>query len=244
MPIKAAICDDSPEALHELSEAAAAWAKQEKEALSLETFSSAEPFLFRYEERPDFDVLLLDIEMPGENGVELAKRIRRENDRIQIVFITGYPDFIAEGYDVAALHYLMKPVSRQKLGEVLSRAAENLRREERAVLLSTEGAIRRVPAGRVLLVEAFAHSCTVTTEKEEIPVRESITAVEEKLRRVDAGAFIRTHRSCLVGIRYIQSLSKTEVTLDNGRRVPLSRSHYQAVHQAFMRWFKGETSWD
>lgn len=244
MEIRAAICDDSPETLRELSGAAADWAKQENIALSLETFSSAEALLFRYEERPDFDVLLLDIEMPGENGVALAKRIRQENDRVQIVFVTGYPDFIAEGYEVAALHYLMKPVSRQKLGEVLSRAADNLRREEQSVLLSTERAVRRVPVRRILLVEAFAHSCTVTTDREELAVRESISAVEEKLREADGEAFIRTHRSCLVGIRYIQSLSKTEVVLDNGKRVPLSRGKHQAVYQAFVRRFKGEASWD
>lgn len=244
MEYKIAICDDEQKDRDFVAALSRRWAGQRGNTVELTEFSSAEQFLFCYGEQSDYDILLLDIEMGQMDGVQLAKQLRQKNETIQIVFVTGYSDYISEGYEVAALHYLMKPVSRQKLGEVLSRAAENLRREEQAVLLSTEGAIRRVPAGRILLVEAFAHSCTVTTEKEEIPVRESITAVEEKLRRVDAGAFIRTHRSCLVGIRYIQSLSKTEVTLDNGRRVPLSRSHYQAVHQAFMRWFKGETSWD
>ncbi len=77
-------------------------------------FPSAEAFLFHYAEDKSCDILLLDVEMGAMNGVELAKRIREENDALQIVFITGYTDYIAEGYDVSALHYLVKPVSREK----------------------------------------------------------------------------------------------------------------------------------
>lgn len=242
--MKAAICDDSPEALRELSDAVRSWGKTQRRAVTVERFSSAEQFLFRYEECRDFDVVLLDIEMPGENGVELAKKIRRENDRIQIVFITGYPDFIAEGYEVGALHYLMKPVSRQKLGEVLSRAAEKLQREEPSVLFQAEGTLRRVPVSQIVLAEAFAHDCAVTAADGVFTVRESISAVEKRLCEAELGGFVRTHRSYLVGLRYVQSIEKTEVTLDGGRRVPLSRGSVQAVRRAFLNWYRGELEWD
>ena len=77
-------------------------------------FPSAESFLFDYAEQKNYDFLLLDIEMPSMNGVELAQKIRQENNAVQIIFITGYSDFMAEGYEVSALHYLMKPVSFQR----------------------------------------------------------------------------------------------------------------------------------
>ena len=82
-------------------------------------FPSAESFLFDYAEQKNYDFLLLDIEMPSMNGVELAQKIRQENNAVQIIFITGYSDFMAEGYEVSALHYLMKPVSFDKLSKVL-----------------------------------------------------------------------------------------------------------------------------
>ena len=75
-------------------------------AVQAERFESAQAFLFHYEEHKDYDVLLLDIEMPGMDGVSMARAIRSENEAVQIVFITGYSDYIAEGYDAAAgAHY-------------------------------------------------------------------------------------------------------------------------------------------
>lgn len=80
-----------------------------------DSFSSAENFLFYYAEECDYDILLLDVEMGAMDGVTMAKKLRQSNDTVQIIFITGYSDYIFEGYEVAALHYLMKPVKEEKL---------------------------------------------------------------------------------------------------------------------------------
>ena len=105
---KIGICDDNQNDSEYLAELLQTWAKQSGYSLNIETFLSAESFLFHYAEEKAYDILLLDIEMGEMDGVELAKRIRQENDTVQLVFITGYPDYIGEGYEVAALHYLMK----------------------------------------------------------------------------------------------------------------------------------------
>ena len=244
MEYRIAICDDSMETRKGLSLLVKKWAAEKGVSLILDVFPSAENYLFRCAEQPYFDILLLDIEMPGMNGLTLAKTIRQKSDLTQIIFITGFSDFIAEGYEVSALHYLIKPVSEEKLSEVLSRAAEKLRKTEKTVLFQTEKEVRRIQLDRIVSVEAFAHSCMVTATDSSFEVRESITAVEKLLREAAESAFVRTHRSYLAGVKYIQSISKTEVTLDNGRKIPLSRSNYQAVHQAFIRFFKGESTWD
>lgn len=239
-----AICDDSEETLYNLSTAVKKWAQTEELIVKIDIFSSAENFWFHYEEQPDFDILLLDIEMPGMNGVELAKRIRQTNSNMQIVFITGFPDFIAEGYEVSALHYLMKPVDYEKLSEVLCRAAEKLQKTEKPVLLPVNGEIQRIPTDQIIFVEAFAHTCVITTTDSALETKSNITAIEKILCDTAADSFVRCHRSYIVGIRYIKSLSKTDITLDNGTKLPLSRSNYQSVHQAFIRYFKGESTWD
>ena len=244
MYYRIAVCDDREEDWKYLTSMAHRWAEERKHTIELKTFSSAENFLFHYAEQPNFDILLLDIEMSGMNGVELAQNVRRGNDRIQIVFITGFSDFIAEGYEVSALHYLLKPVSAEKLAEVLDRAVQKLKEPEKAAFFQIDGEIRRIPLDQIVSVEAFAHSCVVTTTESPWEVKESISAVEKKLQQTAKDAFIRTHRSYLVGIRYIQSISKTDVTLDNGRKIPLSRSNYPAVYQAFIHYFKGVSTWD
>ncbi|MDE7285047.1 MAG: response regulator, partial [Lachnospiraceae bacterium] len=114
MNYKISVIDDNSADTEYVAALAGRWAESEGHSLRIFTFPSAEAFLFQYEEEQDFDILLLDIEMEEMTGVELAKKVRQGNDAVQIVFITGYPDFIAEGYEVSALHYLMKPVSYEK----------------------------------------------------------------------------------------------------------------------------------
>lgn len=244
MVYKIAICDDMEQDTQYIASAVRQWAEKENVCTDIHTFSSAGSFLFDYAEHKDYDILLLDIEMPSMNGVDLAKRVRRENDAVQIIFVTGYSDFMAEGYEVSALHYLMKPVSFDKLSKVLHRAADKLNRTEKSVIIAVDGESLRIAVSDIVSVEAFAHSCTVTTIHTRFGVKSSITAIEKMLSDVAGGEFVRCHRSYIVSVKYIKSISKTDVTLDSGIKIPLSRNNYQAVNQTFIRYFKGGLQWD
>ena len=135
MEYKIAICDDAQVDRKYISDIIKQWAVQTGHSIRISTFSSAENFLFHYAEENDFHILLLDIEMGAMEGVTMAKKLRRENDAVQIVFITGYSDYISEGYEVAALHYLMKPVKEEKLYSVLDRAIGKIQKNERVLNL-------------------------------------------------------------------------------------------------------------
>ena len=152
MAYRAAICDDCAADAQFVSEILKAWADERGAEVNAEIYPSAESFLFAYDENKAYDMLLLDIEMGGMDGVTMAKRVRAENTAVQIVFITGYTDYIAEGYDVAALHYLVKPVREEKLFEVLDRAAAKLRSDSRALTLECGGEIFRVPLYELSLI--------------------------------------------------------------------------------------------
>ena len=244
MTYKIAICDDMEQDAQYIAAAVKKWAEQANVYADIHTFRSAEGFLFDYAAHKDYDILLLDIEMPSINGVELAKRVRRENEAVQIIFITGFPDFMAEGYEVSALHYLLKPVSFDKLSKVLNRAADKLRKTGRTVVLTAGGERQKIAIADIVSVEAFAHFCALTTIRARFAVTAGISAVEKILREAADGEFVRCHRSYIVGVKYIKSVSKTDITLDSGAKIPLSRSHYQTVNQAFIRYFKGEAQWD
>ena len=244
MTYKISICDDMKQDTQYIASAVKKWAEQENVCVDIHTFPSAESFLFDYAEQKDYDILLLDIEMSSMNGVELAKRIRQDNDAVQIVFITGYSDFMAEGYEVSALHYLMKPVAFDKLSKALNRAADKLNKTEKSVIISVDGERLRIAISDIVSVEAFAHFCTLTTIHASFKVKTSITAVEKMICESAGDEFVRCPRSYIVGVKYIKSISKTDITLDSGVKIPLSRSHYQTVNQAFIRYFKGESPWD
>lgn len=212
------------------------WANQRQANIKAEMFPSAESFLFRYAEDKDWDILLLDIEMGAMGGVSLAKKIRQSNDSVQIVFITGFADYISEGYEVSALHYLMKPVKQDKLFAVLDRAVTAMQKTERVILLPVGGEMLRLPVGQVQYVEAFSHTVAIVTGTDTIQVKMAISEVEKLLGE----GFIHCHRSYLVGLKHIARLSKMEVILDNGKALPLSRSAAPLVHKAFISYYTGE----
>ena len=167
MAYRMAICDDAPQALDTAEGMARDWANLRGQALDIDRFSSAPDFFADYE-NGRYDILLLDIEMGAVNGVELAKRVRRGDPDVQIIFLTGYTDYIADGYDVEALNYLLKPVDRAKLFTVLDRAADRLRRQENVITLPEQDALVRLPVHRIVWAEAernyvVIHADTVHT---------------------------------------------------------------------------------
>ena len=236
MSYRIAICDDNPQDAAFVQNILDRWSAERGTELRVERFPSAESFLFRYEEDKAWDILLLDIEMGEMDGVTLAKRIRPGNESVQIVFITGFADFVAEGYEVAALHYLMKPVREEKLFAVLDRAAAAMQKTERMILLNVDGEMVRLPVSKICYVEAFAHSASIVTESKTLSVKQSISELEQQL----GTDFVRCHRSYLVGLRHIARLSKSEVLLDSGKSLPLSRGAAQQVHKAFISYYTGD----
>ena len=236
MAYRVAIVDDSTTDAEFVQRILNSWADLRQANIQAEVFPSAESFLFRYAEDKDWDILFLDIEMGNMDGVALAKKIRQDNESVQMVFVTGFADYISEGYEVAALHYLMKPVKQDKLFAVLDRAVAAMQKTERVILLPVGGEMLRLPISQVQYVEAFSHTVAIITGSDTIQVKMPISEVEKLLGE----EFIRCHRSYLVGLKHIARLSKTEVILDSGKALPLSRGAAPLVHKAFISYYTGE----
>lgn len=230
MDYRIAVCDDCAADADFAARCAAEWAHRLGHTAELLRFPSAEAFLFHYAEDKRCDILLLDVEMPGLSGVKLAKRIREENDALQIVFITGYTDYIAEGYDVSALHYLVKPVSREKLCAVFDRAAERLKSAERALLLELPGETARVPLHAIDYLEVRQNYVTVHADKE-YTVKKTLGAMERALD----DRFFRAGRSYILNLSRVRSVTKNEVLLVNGARIPLPRGMYEPLNRAIIQ---------
>lgn len=224
---KIAICDDSEADSEYIATLVKEWAKDR--IIQIITYPSAEAFLFNYAEEKDFDILLLDIEMGSMDGVTMAKAVRKDNETVQIVFITGYSDYIADGYDVAALHYLIKPVKKEQLWGVLDRAAERLKKNEKELLLKTSDETVVMPVREIRYLDVQQNYVTVHG-KVDVTVKRTLGEFEKELDE----RFFRLGRSYIVNLNCVRRISKTEVVLTDGSAIPLPRGQYDALNRAII----------
>lgn len=229
MVYRIAVCDDSPADIDYITSLLTVWAADRGITINIKTFSSAESFLFHYAEKKNYDLLLLDIEMGAMDGVTMAKRIRRENESVQIVFITGYSDYISEGYEVAALHYLMKPVNSEKLFSVLDRALEKQKQNERCLNLELSGEMVRIPFYEIRYLDVHQNYVTIHG-KHDYTVKKSLAEFEALLDT----RFCRVGRSMILNLNYISRVTKTDVYLSDKSVLPLPRGAYEPLNRAII----------
>ncbi|MBR3691112.1 MAG: response regulator transcription factor [Clostridia bacterium] len=228
MKLRIAICDDARSELEYVEKQVSAWGESRGHFCEIQTFPSAEAFLFAGAVET-WNILLLDVEMPGMSGIELAKHLRREGIRAEILFITSHFEFAGEGYEVDALHYLVKPVAEDKLFEVLDKAADRLAEEPPSVVVPCEGETVRLYETEILYAEAFLHYINIHTDRGEYRIKESLSAFAERL----GADFYRIHRSYLVSLKHITRISRTSVHIGSVE-LPLSRGKYDDINRAFI----------
>ena len=235
MKLNIAICDDEQNQIEYVKNIVSEWASESMDLPIFAEFSSAEAFLFDYAENQNYDILLLDIEMAKMNGIDLAKKVREGNSRIQIVFITGYPDFMSEGFEVAALHYLMKPVKKEKLFAVLDRAVENIAKSPRFVLLPMGKETLRIYVEDIRYAESDGHYILLHAGKKTHRLRMTIPDIEKELGE----GFFRAGRSFVVGLKYVIRIAKASVYLEDGMELPLGKGLYDDMNKALIRYLRG-----
>lgn len=232
MEIRVALCDDEEPVREYLGRLLEEWKEKQNDQLQIECFESAESFLFQYEEDKRWQLLILDIEMGKMNGVELAKKVREHNKEVQILFVTGYMDYISDGYEVEALHYLLKPVTKEKLFSVLDRARERMQTSEKALFLQGSDEAVRIPYYEIRYVEV-QHNYVTINAAEDYTVKKTLSELEEEL----GDGFFRTGRSFLVNLKCVKRITKKEVSLKDGMVIPLSRGMYEKINRAMIRYF-------
>ena len=229
MKYKIAICDDSDADRQYVLNMVDRWAASAGHVVHTDTFTSAENFLFHYAEESDYDILLLDIEMGAMDGVTMAKQLRKSNDTVQIVFITGYSDYISEGYEVSALHYLMKPVKEGKLFSVLDRAIEKISKNEKIFNFEINGEMIRIPIYQIRYLDVLGNYVTIHCIKE-YTVKMTLSEFEKMLD----DRFYRVGRSTIVNLTLITRVTKTEIRLNDGTSISVPRGSYEGINRAII----------
>jgi two-component system response regulator AlgR len=206
--------------------------------------TSAAEALAWLERNPRCDALLLDIQMPGASGTELAARLRSRADAPAVVFVTAHAEHALHAFELDAIDYLTKPVRRERLQAALQkvaqrRAAPAASAERPSLVVSDRGRVVRVPMDEVLYLKAELKYVTLRTAAQSWLLDDALTDLEQRL---PAGEFLRVHRNALVARRAVRALEKRVVDGDDegwavqvaatGEWLAVSRRQLSAVREA------------
>ena len=231
--MRIAICDDQAEYRRQ-AEVAIRECMRGADILT-DTYADAGAFLRAFVKRP-YDLVFLDIEMPDVDGIHLAKMLREKYQEVPIVFLTSHIEYALEGYEVNALRYLTKPVSIPKLREVLNYVSQQMQ-AQRTLWIKTELGEQKLRIKDILFMEAQNQNILIYTTKEAYCVRYNLSDYEKELAQ---DGFYRIHRGYLVSLAHIKNVGKSEITLDNGTVIPVSRSKEKDLKEALFQHIRKE----
>lgn len=196
-------------------------------------FTSGEALLAAVQKQSQpYQLILLDIEMRGIDGIETAKRLRKLLPDCYIIFITSHDEFALTGYEVAAFRYLVKPVPPEKLTEAISAVRAEM--SDHITLHVEDGPVEALlRVKNIYYIEAQDKRVRVVLKDTAFSDRRGIDEIERALAGED---FFRVHRSYLINFRYVARLDKNEILLVSGEQIPLSRLRKKAFKNAFQTY--------
>lgn len=231
MPVKIAICDDEPVQLALIEEYVREYCRKSGVPAEVICCASAVELLFRLDEQSDVEVFLLDIQMDGMNGVELARQIRQRNERAALLFITGVSDYIYDGFNLGAINYLLKPIRRDQLEQCLDRAAAQLRQWEDVLVFQLEKETYRIAKRQILYVESEGHYMNVVCADRRLRIKRSMKEMEAALAEA---CFYRAGRSYILNLDAVERITSKEIEMMGGDRIPVPKGKYREISDRFI----------
>ena len=234
--MRIAVCEDEGAMAALVEQLVGRWSTERGQRCAVRTFLSGEELLFETEGSYPFDLMLLDIDLGGGklDGLELARRIRKADAQVPLAFLTNYPGHVFEGYEVAALRYLLKPVTAENLFPLLDVSLERIGRAGRYLVLEVDGEQRRVEEDSIFYLEARGHTVRLETAAGPLTVKLALSALARRL----GTDFVPAHRSFLVNLRHVERVGREQCLLEGGRSVPVSRGAWESLNRAFIDYYR------
>lgn len=174
------------------------------------------------------DVYFLDISLKEENGVDIAKKLRAHNYKGHIIFLTGFQEYVFEGYSVRALDYLLKPIDSVKLDRDLEMIAEEL--SDQNYMVRTRSEMYKIPYKEILYISSSNHSIEIITEKEKF---RQMISLREVLSHLPA-YFQQCHRTIIINMKKVTCLTDNWVVLNGKEELPVGKKYLEKIRSAFL----------
>ena len=235
--VRIAIVDDDPEERARIRECLDYVTEQEKTEFQIDEFGTGRSFLGNY--KPVYDIVFMDIAMPGLDGMATARSLRELDTKVLLIFVTNLVQYALEGYSVDALDFLLKPINRYSFALKMKRAlSRTVRRTEDTISVKTEGAVRAVPIDTIRYLEVSGHYVIYHTTEGDYP---EYSTMKEAERKINRDSFAKCSQSFLINLRYVTGADRDRVLVEN-IDLPFSRPQKKAFLEALSGFMGGRQS--
>lgn len=241
--IKIALCDDEQHIVGKLSDTINAILKEQGVMSEISVFTDAGSLLQGCANSPGslFDLLILDIEMPGMNGLDLAAKIRKMDTRVLIIFLTAHESYVYSSFEHSPFRYIPKSAFDSYMPKALRDACKVLDKERMEVgyyHAVTPGSDTKLPYHTICYIEKQGRLCVFhLADGESLSVKKSIREVYAEL---DGSLFVTVHSGCIVNLKYVRQIQKPVVSLENGATFVVSRANQRKVREVIHQYW-GDT---
>lgn len=235
--IHIAICDDSKQERQILAVLFKRYQELHATPLQIHIFQNGFSLLDAIDQGKRFDITILDILMPGENGIEIARNIRASGADTEIIFLTSSPEYAVDSYEVKAQNDLLKPVTEEKFFASIDSILAELDEKDTAsfIIYTTEKQYSRIRVSSLVYGEVTHRTITLhLADQTMISAVMTFTEFQDILKAYPD--FIYPHRSYAVNMNYIQYVTKSDIILTDGQKIPLSRNNYMKISEQFLNF--------
>lgn len=235
MVVQIAVCDDEKIFLEDLVSQISTQFLENDNEIHINSYMDGKKLLEASEKIP-FDILFLDIEMPGINGIEVAEKIRATNPFVSIIFITNRDDLVFQSIRYRPFRFIRKHWLKEELPEATEAIIKKIKDENQYYTVSFNNSTMQIRITDIMYIESYKHDIFLYTEDEKHRIKSNLHKMEKEF---EVYGFIRVHSGFLVNYRYIYSIDKTKVILNNKDMVPLSRYRIETVKQKLQLFTRG-----
>ena len=228
-----AICEDDDKCTELLRDHLSRFYEAGTDAYRLTRYSRGDMFL-RDMKAHVYDIVFFDVEMPGADGISVAKKLRETDKRVVIIFTTAHAQPVFSSFAAEPLHYLLKPLKYDDFKSAMQRAIEKLDQDNSdCILLSFNNAAFKIPLSQIVYFESQGRTVVVHLIDRQHAFYIKLDEIE---KRLENKTFIRSHQSYFVNINFIRKIDKNNMILSTGQRLDISRSKLKATKDVFMSY--------
>lgn len=234
--IKVAFCDDDISVVEELKELLSQYRIKRKQEIEYASFYSSLELLTNIEKGARYDILFLDVILPNENGIDIAREVRQYDSVVKIIFLTSSAEFAVQSYTVGAYFYQLKPIWKENFFRLMDAAISECQKEQqRSLIMRCKNGITRIDLDKLEYCEVLGRTLLFHMENGKVlEGTGSMDKLYEQLSQYEN--FVRPHRSFLINMEYIARISHKAITMENLAEIPIPHGKCCEIKNLYLEY--------